>query len=514
MPQLNGARRTDASGGVPTRRRVPLLALLVAVLVGIGAASSASAAGSSVASPATISIGTNPAGPPVSAGFVGLATEYWDVQKEVGSDPAHPDRAFEQIARNLSPYGGLTLRIGGDSTDWSWWPITGMKQPPWVRWTMTPAWAAVTKRLVSDLQAHLIIGLNMEANSLQVAGAELHEIQNNVAGAAPVTFELGNEPELYSHFPFYRDAAGHAVRGRPKSYSYPEIAAQWNQMVNALPAARFAGPGYAGLSALPYVSSFLSSSHRLSLLTVHTYPLKAARCTGSNLLQESQLFAPTSLQTMASELQSWVGLAHHAGVGVRVDEMNSVTCGGEPGFTNTFGPALWALNILPLYAEAGANGVNFQTRPYTAQNLIQTNTTHGGWRVDVQPEYYGLLEFARLTPPGTQLLRVSRLPAGLLGWAAKTPQRQTHVVLTNVTDTATTVALSAAHTTGAATVESLSAGAGGLRATTGVTLAGQRLSPISGQLTGTAHDATLHATGGAFDVRVPPASAVIVSFKG
>ena len=72
---------------------------------------------------------------------------------------------------------------------------------------------------------------------------------------------------------------------------------------------------------------------------------------------------------------AWTSLAHHYGDGVRVDEMNSVTCGGEPGFTGTFGPALWALNILPLYAADGVNGVNFQTRPYTAQNLIQTNST-------------------------------------------------------------------------------------------------------------------------------------------
>jgi hypothetical protein len=488
-----------------------LAALFTAVIIVAVAAGSALATGSG--GPAAISVGSKAVGPPVAAGFVGLATEYWDVQKEVGSDPAHPDTAFEQLARNLSPYGGLTLRIGGDSTDWTWWPIAGMKQPPWVRWTMTPAFAAVTRRLVSDLHAHLIIGLNMEAGDVRVDEAELHEIQSVVGRSAPTTFELGNEPELYSHFPFYRDAGGQPVRGRPKSYSYPEISAQWNQMVDALPAGRFAGPGYAGLSALPYVGAFLRSSRRLSLLTVHTYPLKAARCSGANDLQESQLFQPTSLQAMASELQAWADLAHHAGVGVRVDEMNSVTCGGESGFTNTFGPALWALNILPLYAEAGASGVNFQTRPFTAQNLIQTDSTHAGWRVQVQPEYYGLLAFARLTPPGTELFAVTKLPAGLLGWAAHTPQGQTHVVLTNVGAAATMVAV-AARGAGSADVESLSAGAGGLRAVSGVSLGGQQISPVTGQLAGAVRGTTVHATGGAFDIKVPPATAAIVTFQG
>ena len=34
---------------------------------------------------------------------------------------------------------------------------------------MTPTWAAVTKRLVNDLHAHLIVGINMEADSTKVA---------------------------------------------------------------------------------------------------------------------------------------------------------------------------------------------------------------------------------------------------------------------------------------------------------------------------------------------------------
>jgi hypothetical protein len=518
MPHPVRASRVDAAR-VPGPRPIGLLATLAAALAAAAiiaalAATSALATGGAGPPPVPLSVGSAAVGPPVAAGFVGLATEYWDVQKEAGTDPAHPDTAWEQIARNLSPYGGLTLRIGGDSTDWTWWPIAGMKQPPWVRWTMTPSWAAVTRRLVDDLHAHLIVGLNMEANNLRVDETEVHQIRTGVGPSVPITFELGNEPELYSHFNFYKDAAGQGVHGRPKDYSFSDITAQWNQMVNALPAARFAGPGYAGLKALPYVSGFLSASHRLSLLTVHTYPLKAARCTGSDHLQESQLFAPTSLQTMASALQSWVSVARGAGVGVRVDEMNSVTCGGEPGFTNSFGPALWALNILPLYAEAGAAGVNFQTRPYTAQNLIQTEDTGAGWRVAVQPEYYGLLAFARLTPPGTRLLQVSKMPAGLLAWAANTPQNQTHVVITNVNAAAASVALKAPSATSTATVQSLSDGSAGLRGLSGVTLAGQQISPVTGQLTGTVHTATVAATAGAFDLKVPPAAALIVTFKG
>jgi hypothetical protein len=489
--------------------------LAVVAVIAITDASATTTTTSAATIPANavpVTVSSRPLGPGVATGFVGLATEYWNVEQEVGSDPSKPDVAFEQVARNLAPDGGFQLRIGGDSTDWTWFPIPGMTQPLWVRWTMTPAWAAVTKRLVSDLHAHLIVGVNMEAGSLKIADAEIHEIKTGIGGAGPITFELGNEPELYSHFPFYHDSAGQAVLGRPKSYSLLAMAAQWNDMAKALPSTRLAGPGYSSLTALPYVSQFLSGTKRLSLLTVHTYPLKSKRCNGGATLEESDLFDPQSLQGLASGVNSWEALAHQDGVGVRVDEINSVTCGGQPGFTGSFGPALWALNLLPLYAEDGINGVNFQTRPYTAQNLIQTDHKAAGWRVYVEPEYYGLLAFAQLTPPGSRILSVSAPKDGLLTWAVRTPQGQTHVVVTNVGNAAVSVAIHASGASGNATVETLRAASGGLSAQSGITLGGQKVSPETGKLSGLNVTATVHPKSGAYSITVPAASAQIVTF--
>jgi hypothetical protein len=464
------------------------------------------------ATPLTVTVSGTEVGPPLPAGFVGLATEYWNVEQEVGTDPKQPDKAFEQTLRNLAPKGGFSLRIGGDSTDWTWFPIPGMKQPAWVRWTMTPTWAAVTDKLVDDLGAHLIIGINMEADSLKVADAEVHEIRSTM-GSTPTTFELGNEPELYSHFPFYHDTAGQAVLGRPKTYSLTDMADQWNQMANALPDVRFAGPGYSSINALPDVGQFLSESKKLSIVTVHVYPLKSTRCTGGARPQESELFTPHSLQSLASGMAGWTSLAHQNGVGVRVDEMNTVTCGGQPGFTNTFGPALWALNVLPLYARAGVNGVNVQSRPYTAQNLIQTDKTHAGWRVYVDPEYYGLMAFAQLTPPGSKMLSVGTMPSGLYAWADRTPQGQEHVVVTNVGSAPTSVAIPATGAVGAAIAETLSAGSGGLTATSGIKLGGQTISAQTGELTGPLVTKSVSLKNKAYDVTVAPASAVILTFK-
>jgi hypothetical protein len=483
------------------------------LIAALAAAGGASASARRAATRATrVNMSGSTVGPSIPTGFLGLATEYWNVEKEVGTDPQKPDVAFEQTLRNLAPQGGFSLRIGGDSTDWTWFPIPGMRQPQWVRWTMTPTWAEVTHKLVDDLGAHLIVGINMEADSLKVASAEIREIRS-VMGNAPTTFELGNEPELYSHFPFYHDTAGQAVLGRPKTYSLANMAYQWNQMANALPDVRLAGPGYTSLKSLPAVGQFLSESKKLSLVTVHVYPLKSTRCSGGPRPQDSQLFTTSSLQKLASGIAGWTSLAQQRGVGVRVDEMNTVTCGGQPGITNTFGPALWALNILPLYAAAGVNGVNVQSRPYTAQNLIQTDETKAGWRVLVQPEYYGLVAFAQLTPPGSKMLTVGTMPSGLYAWADRTPQGQTHVVVTNVGAAAATVAIPAKGATGSASVETLIAGSGGLSATAGVRLGGQTISPQTGMLTGTPAAKSVAATANAYDVTVAPDSAAIVTFN-
>jgi hypothetical protein len=464
------------------------------------------------ASPLRVAVSGRQVGPSLPGSFVGLATEYWNIEDEVGTDPNKPDVAFEQTLRNLAPDGGFNLRIGGDSTDWTWFPIPGMKQPAWVRWTMTPTWAAVTAKLVDDLGAHLIIGINMEADSLKIADAEVQEIRSTM-GSTPTTFELGNEPELYSHFPFYHDTAGQAVLGRPKTYSLADMADQWNQMANALPNVPFAGPGYSGISALPDVGQFLSESKKLSMVTVHVYPLKSTRCTGGVRPQESELFTPQSLQSLATGMAGWVRVARENHDSVRVDEMNTVTCGGQPGFTNTFGPALWALNILPLYAKAGVDGVNVQSRPYTAQNLIQTDQTHAGWRVSVDPEYYGLMAFAQLTPPGSKMLSVGRMPTGLYAWADRTPQGQEHVVVTNVGSAPSSVAIPAPRSAGAAIVETLSAGAGGLSATGGVRLGGQKISPQTGALTGPLVTKSVSLKNGAYNLTVARDSAAILTFK-
>ncbi|HEX3801912.1 MAG TPA: hypothetical protein VHV75_03640 [Solirubrobacteraceae bacterium] len=465
-------------------------------------------------SPLEVTVGSVYAGPPIRAGFVGITTEYRDMFKEVGTNPSQPDSPFEQVLKNLAPNGGLDLRIGGDTSDWTWWPVPGMARPPWARWTLTPTWMSVAQKLLEDLHAHLIIGINMEADNPAVAATEVEAIKSGIGPSVPTTFELGNEPELYPKWPFYITKSGQTVFGRPQNYSFPQITNEWDRLAADLGPIRLAGPGYSSFRALPYVQQFLHSSPELSLLTLHTYALTPQNCQQGGLLQESSLFDTGSLQSLAGAVGGWAAVGRQNNVAVRVDEINAVTCGGLANFSDTIGPSLWALNILPLYAQTGVTGVNFETRPDTAQNLIQTTATASGWQVTVQPEYYGMLAFAQLTPPGSRILSVSPMPSGLLAWAVQTPKHTVNVVVTNVTSRARRVAIQVAGAKGPATSRALASAARRLATTTGVTLGGQRIAPQTGQLTGTQVRSQVTPHKELYDISVAPASATILSVNG
>lgn len=457
-----------------------------------------------------VSVGNAAVGPQIPAGFVGLATTYFALEKLTGSNPAALDQPFEQVLSNLASSGSLSLRIGGDSGDWTWWPMAGVKRPPWVRFSLSPAWARVAKNLATAVKAKLILGINLEGDNRQITEHELLELKSHIGLSRIRALEVGNEPELYSKYPFYHEGTK-AVRGRPRSYQAAAIVSDWDWMVAGLTTGvPLAGPGFTSFNGLADEAPLLRSTKRLSLLTVHSYPLKSLRCDGNRPLQESQLFEPSSLQTLAGAAQAWTQVAGRYGVPLRVDEMNSVTCGGVANYSDSLGPALWALNILPMYAQAGVSGVNFDTVPGSLQSLISAIHTSSGWSVEVQPEYYGLLAFAQLTPVGSRLLPISTLPTGMLVWADRTPAKETHIVVTNVTGKKQVVSLKATGVSGTATVTRLQA-PGGLSATQGVTLGGQIVLPGTGRLVGNPASTTISAKNGHYIVTVPSGSAAIVT---
>ena len=95
----------------------------------------------------------------------------------------------------------------------------------------------------------------------------------------------------------------------------------------------------------------------------------------------------------------------------------------------------------------------------------------------------------------------------------RTPQRQTHVVITNVGTAAATVAVKASGASGKRDRRGAQ-GRGRPQASSGVTLGGQTISPSTGQLSGRLVTTTVAPQKDAYEVTVPAASAEIVTFKG
>jgi hypothetical protein len=499
---------------VPRRVRlripgVPLVTVLAALVAAAAAGCGADAQVPTAASSPAINVGNAVSGPAVPAGFVGISMEYKGLEAYTGSDAATPDLGFLQLLRNLSPGGGAVLRIGGDSSDWTWWPSPGVTKPEGVKLSLTPNWAGVVKTVANAIHGRLILGINFEADNSQLAAAEERELLSHIGLANIDAFELGNEPELYSSFPWFKTASGHLVYGRKPGYDVTDYLSEFQRIAASLPQAPLAGPSSGSANWLSSLSDFTTEEHRVSLLTVHAYPTK--NCIGRNSVTDAELFDQASLGGLAAQIGGWatIGLSHH--LPLRVDEMNSVSCGGQRGITNTFAPALWALNLLPRLLAAGVYGVNFHTVPGTIQALLSARQTAAGWRVSTEPEYLGLLAFVQAAPPGSRLLTLTSpsLP-GIDVWGTRSSTGQLHVVVINESSAPRTLSLGGAGVPAGATVSESRLAASSLSATT-ATLDGQSLSPATGALAGNPVATNLKATGGQYQVTAGPASATIVT---
>jgi hypothetical protein len=482
------------------------LALLVAAIS--ASCGNASVARSSSASGATLHVTATPVGPAVPSGFLGLSTEYKGLAAYTGNSTTvnHP---FAQLVENLNPGGRPVLRIGGDSTDWTWWPVAGMHKPGGIRFSLGARYLAAAKALIRELNGRYIFGIQFEADSRRIAATEASQIVSRVGRSNIDALELGNEPELYHAFAWYRTASGQRVYGRSSSYTPQVYNRDWRSIASAISGAPVAGPSSGGPEWLNALGGFVRSEPRLRLVTIHAYPTK--KC-GSTPVQASQFFQSASLQGLANSIGGYVRTARSRHLPLRVDEMNSISCGGQGNLSPAFAPALWAVDFLPRVVRAGATGVNFHTTPGSWQGLIDVSHAGGTWKVKVQPEYYGLMMFAQAAPAGSRMLHIGGTAIrGIDVWAARTRDGHIHVILVNKTRNGHTVRLGVDGSKDApGTVIRLRAR--GLYAKSGTTLGGQRVAQATGQLTGRSKASQVKPSGGAYPVFVPGYSATELSF--
>ncbi|HLH66653.1 MAG TPA: glycosyl hydrolase family 79 C-terminal domain-containing protein [Solirubrobacteraceae bacterium] len=518
-------RRPDAAAhdrrgrARPGARAPAAVALLAAVAAAVGVAFAilsalrpahgAGGAASSLTAQTVIS--GRPVGPPVPAGFVGISIELRALEQYAGTDPRSPDPVLLALIRQIAPGQRPVLRLGGDSTDWSWWPVPGMARPGGVRYALTPLWMQVARSLAGALDARLILGVNLEADSPRVAAAEGQAMVSGIGRRSIAALEIGNEPELYGSFGWYRNAAGREVPGRPPGYDLSDFIGEFHRFARVLPDVPLAGPSSGAPAWLAQLSRFVGEAPRLRLVTVHAYPLK--HCRRSTVVTIAQLLSAAAFRGLAARLAGYVRVAARAHLPLRVDEFNAVSCGGTRGVSDSFASALWILDALFELERAGVAGVNVHSVPNTINEVLGPELVDGSWRMRVHPEYYGMIMFAQAAPPGSRLLAVrASLPRGIDVWATRSPSGGVHVLLVDRRlRGSSTVALRIAWARAPASLERLQAPSAA--ATSGVTLGGRTFgaATATGELAGEPANLVVQPTAGLYSVRLPAASAALLT---
>jgi hypothetical protein len=447
----------------------------------------------------TFSVSARPA--PVRAippGFVGLALEYRSVPQLVGPNDQPVDPLLLAFIHDLAPTGGPPLRIGGQSTDRSWWPVPGMQRPLGITYDLSRNWALHARRLAAALSAKLILGIGLEANSPRIEQLEGRKLAADVGTSNIGGFEIGNEPELYTVVPWYRTVHGHPVPwydrtaspvfSRSPTWNPQQFDDQFARGAGVLPQGiPLVGPATGDLKLLAsFEHRFLHRGSRLETITRHAYGLDGCVTDPTNPQYPSvpNLLSLGASRGFLSGIGPALSAAHRAGASFRLAEMGSISCNGHAGVSNVFASALWLLDGLFASAAAGVDGVNLHTYPGLLNALFDITEHRRQWSAEVHPMFYGALLFSQAAPAGARLLPVrSPSPGQLRTWATLGPDGRVRVVLINdsLRDPAH-VALAVAGARGPGSLERLQAPSP--YSTSGVTLGGRSFadpSPV-GQL--------------------------------
>jgi hypothetical protein len=199
-----------------------------------------------------MTVGSATVGRPIAPNFLGLAFEYNTIPQLAGATPASVNPVFAQLVRNLDPAGHPVIRIGGQSTDRTWWPVNGMARPYGVTYSLSPAWMAAASSLAQATGAQLILGVNLEANRLRISQVEASQLVQGVGAGNIDALEIGNEPELYNVMPWYRtqhgqpiawySKTGTPVLARRPTYSPQAFAGEFSRTLRVVPRLPVAGP--------------------------------------------------------------------------------------------------------------------------------------------------------------------------------------------------------------------------------------------------------------------------------
>ena len=241
------------------------------------------------------------------------------------------------------------------------------------------------------------------ATSNRAAAAGEAAAAKAALGGSLEALELGNEPDSYGR---------HGLRPQPWTpQQYDEQVDVYRSAIEAVaPGIPLAGPDTSGSSAYEKWGLSEAIYERPALLTGHHYPLGCAEQPAPTI---ARLLSPSIRQREEVSLRRYLFIARETEVPFRLDETNTVSCGGVPGISNTFASALWAVNYLARAMTMGAAGINLQGNPANCEGYTplcaQSPEALATGALHAQPEWYALLLAKALI--GERPLRTTVRPA-------------------------------------------------------------------------------------------------------
>lgn len=348
--------------------------------------------------PVTVSIEPNHPGRVVAQRFLGLSFEMAALP-QIAQFAHNGD--FVALLRSLGP--GM-LRFGGITADENVaWTDALTPKPAWATSTIDAAdlraLAAIAR--ASDWQVLLTVGMahyEPQAAAREVAAA------HRALGPYLAAVEIGNEPDSYG---------AHGYRALPWiAQGYEEQVTGYREAIEALtPNVPIAGPDVSGSGVFTEWGEEEALAQQPVLLTGHHYPLGCAQTPPPSI---EALLSPETRGREARSLATYMAVSLLRSIPLRIDETNSVSCGGVPGISDTFASSLWASAYITQAMAAGAAGINLQGNPtncpgYTPVCAPDTVALAAG-ALHPQPDWYALLVTRSLV--GTRPLPATIAPLG------------------------------------------------------------------------------------------------------